>query len=128
MNVNGFANEIAKLLSSLRTFLANGRLRLNSLAIANAMAWCTQVACQGYRITLQIPAQDPIQRIIHVRVLFLDPGEYLVSHYSAIGDTISCDAPYSAIGFRGKLFLRYLLVRPVNSDCDRPLLRTEAGV
>ena len=37
----------------------------------------------------------------------------LVSHYSAIGDTISCDAPYSAIGFRGKLFLRYLLVRPV---------------
>ena len=31
----------------------------------------------------------------------------LVSHYSAIGDTISCDAPYSAIGFRGKLFLRY---------------------
>ena len=32
----------------------------------------------------------------------------LVSCYSAIGDTISCDAPYSAIGFRGKLFLRYL--------------------
>ena len=31
----------------------------------------------------------------------------LVSHYSALGDTISCDAPYSAIGFRGKLFLRY---------------------
>ena len=31
----------------------------------------------------------------------------LVSHYSAIGDTISCDAPYSAIGFTGKLFLRY---------------------
>ena len=26
---------------------------------------------------------------------------------SAIGNTISCDAPYSAIGFRGKLFLRY---------------------
>ena len=37
----------------------------------------------------------------------------LVSHYSAIGDTISCDAPYSAIGFRGKLFLRYPLVRSV---------------
>ena len=35
-----------------------------------------------------------------------------MSHYSAIGDTISCDAPYSAIGFRGKLFLRYPLVRP----------------
>ena len=31
----------------------------------------------------------------------------LVSHYSAIGDTISRDGPYSAIGFRGKLFLRY---------------------
>ena len=25
-----------------------------------------------------------------------------VSHYSVIGDTISCDAPYSVIGFRGK--------------------------
>ena len=37
----------------------------------------------------------------------------LVSHYSAIGDTISCDAPYSAIGFRGKSFLRYPLLRPV---------------
>ena len=34
-------------------------------------------------------------------------GWSVVSHYSAIGDTISCDAPYSAIGFRGKLFLRY---------------------
>ena len=33
----------------------------------------------------------------------------LVSHYSAIGDTNSCDAPYSVIGFRGKLFLRYRL-------------------
>ena len=36
-----------------------------------------------------------------------------VSHYSAIGDTISCDAPDSTIGFRGKLLLRYPLVRPV---------------
>ena len=34
-------------------------------------------------------------------------NEVLVSHYSAIGDTISCDAPYSAIGFRGQLILRY---------------------
>ena len=32
---------------------------------------------------------------------------FLVSHYSAIGDVISCDASISAIGFRGKLFLRY---------------------
>ena len=31
----------------------------------------------------------------------------LVSHYSAIGDTISCDTPYSTMGFRGRLFLRY---------------------
>ena len=31
----------------------------------------------------------------------------LVSHYSAVGDTSSRDAPYSAIGFRGKLLLRY---------------------
>ena len=30
-----------------------------------------------------------------------------VSYYSAIGDTISCNAPYSAIGFRGKLVLQY---------------------
>ena len=42
-NANGFANEIAKISSSLRNFLANGSLRQNSLAIANAMAWCTQV-------------------------------------------------------------------------------------
>ena len=41
-------------------------------------------------------------------------------HYSAIGDTISCDAPYSAIGFRGKRFL--------SLDCDRPFLREEVGV
>ena len=27
------------------------------------------------------------------------PAKVLVSPYSAIGDTISCDAPYSAIGF-----------------------------
>ena len=33
--------------------------------------------------------------------------EHLVSHNSAIGDTISCNAPCSAIGFRGKLFLQY---------------------
>ena len=41
------------------------------------------------------------------------PGVVLVSCCSAIGDTISCDAPYSAIGFRGKFFLRCPLVRPV---------------
>ena len=41
-NANGFANEIAKMSSSLRKSLANGSLRQTSLAIANAMAWCTQ--------------------------------------------------------------------------------------
>ena len=38
----GFANEIAKISFSLRKFLANGPLRQNLLAIANAMAWRTQ--------------------------------------------------------------------------------------
>ena len=32
---------------------------------------------------------------------------FLVSHYSAISDTIACDTPYSAKGFIGKLLLRY---------------------
>ena len=30
-----------------------------------------------------------------------------MSHHTTIGDTISCNAPYSVIGFRGRLFLRY---------------------
>ena len=38
-NANGFANEIAKISSSLRKFLANGHLRQNSLAVADATAW-----------------------------------------------------------------------------------------
>ena len=40
---NGFANEMVKISFSLQRFLANGRLQHNSLAIANATAWCTQV-------------------------------------------------------------------------------------
>ena len=48
-NANGFANEIAKFLFSLRKFLANGRLLQNSLAIANAMAWCTQYLYESSR-------------------------------------------------------------------------------
>ena len=51
----------------------------------------------------------------------------LVSHYSAIGDTISCDAPYSAIGLRGKLFLRYPPLI-LSLDCDRPFSRKGVGV
>ena len=42
-NANGFANENDKISFSLLKFLANGRLRLNSLALANAMVWCTQL-------------------------------------------------------------------------------------
>ena len=38
---------------------------------------------------------------------YLDTGPILVSHYSATGNTISCDAPYSAIAFGGELFLQY---------------------
>ena len=41
-NANGFGNVIVKISSSLRKFLAHARLRQNSLAIANATAWCTQ--------------------------------------------------------------------------------------
>ena len=37
-NANGFANETTKIV----LVGANGRLRQNLLAIANAMAWCTQ--------------------------------------------------------------------------------------
>ena len=36
----------------------------------------------------------------------------LVSHYSAIGDIISCDAPHSAIGFRGKFFFCSVMPPP----------------
>ena len=52
-----------------------------------------------------------------------------MSQLSAIADTISCDAPYSAIGFRGNLLLRYPpLVKHMSLDCDRPLLGKEVGV
>ena len=50
-----------------------------------------------------------------------------MSHYSAIDDTISCDAPCSAIGFRGKFSLRCPLFG-LSLDCDRPFLRKEVGV
>ena len=39
----GFANEMAKFSFLPWKFLANGRLRQNSRAIANSMAWSTQV-------------------------------------------------------------------------------------
>ena len=42
-----------------------------------------------------------------------NPRARLVSHYSAICNTISCDAPYSGIVFRGKFFCDARLVRPV---------------
>ena len=43
---------------------------------------------------------------IFLRLRFFGTLRNLVSHYRAIGDTILCDAPYSAIGSRGKFFLR----------------------
>ena len=46
----------------------------------------------------------------------------LVSHSSATADTISRDVPYSAIGFRGKLFLRRPTLLSLSLDCDRPFL------
>ena len=52
----------------------------------------------------------------------------LVSHYSALGDTISCDAPYSAIGFRGKLSSAIPPLLGLSLDCNRPFLRKEVGV
>ena len=45
-NANGLPNEITKVSSLLRNFHADGSLRQNSLAIANAMACCTQVCMQ----------------------------------------------------------------------------------
>ena len=60
---NGFANERAKILSSLQKLLANGSLRQNSLAIANAKAWCTQSEGKKYTpkgfsaLKTQVPQQ-----------------------------------------------------------------------
>ena len=56
-NATGFANEIAKIPSSLRKFLANGSLRQISLAIANAMAWCTQSRGRAGVIRADVPGQ-----------------------------------------------------------------------
>ena len=54
-------------------------------------------------------------------------GSFL-SHYSATSDTISCDDPCGAIGFRSKLFLRYPPLLGLSLDCVRPFLRKEVGV
>ena len=42
INLRAIANEVAQKMFSLWKSLANGRLRQNLLAIANATAWCTQ--------------------------------------------------------------------------------------
>ena len=52
---------------------------------------------------------------------------FLVSRYSAIGDTISCDAPYSAIGFREALSA-IPSFQGLSLDCDRPFVWKEVGV
>ena len=50
-------------------------------------------------------------------------------HYSAIGDTISCDAPYGAIGLRGRLFLPPPPLQGLSLDCcDMPFLWKEVAV
>ena len=61
-NANVFANEIAKISSSLRNFLANGSLRQNSLAIANAMAWCTQPTRAPMKATRIAPTKARTKR------------------------------------------------------------------
>ena len=59
---------------------------------------CSKSLCKKVRAHFSLPTA----------IGLLDWGlGSLVSHYSAIGDTISCDAPYSAIGIRGKVFLRH---------------------
>ena len=47
---------LASLKFSLRKFLANGHLRQNSLAIANAMAWCTQIGTLILSISFKLNA------------------------------------------------------------------------
>ena len=75
-----------------------------------ALEGASKQACDG---TTYSTARRPFPRKLDL--LFLSNilvFRVLVSHYSAIGDTISCDAPYSAIGVRGKFFLRCPLDRP----------------
>ena len=74
---------------------------------------------------------------IHITMLGVEkswwlgsPGcspESLVSHYSAIGDTTSCDSPCSAIGLRGISFSPIAFFQGLSLDCDRPFLRKEVG-
>ena len=47
-----FAKEIVKSVSLLWNFLTSGSLQRKSLAIANAMAWCTQVWTPGRALQL----------------------------------------------------------------------------
>ena len=74
-NANGFANEMVKIPFSLRNFLANGSLRQNSLATANAMAWCTQLRAQhgesrgGYMISPWMTVSSCLPRRVLKSVL-----------------------------------------------------------
>ena len=58
---NGFAKEVVKFSFSLRKFVANGRLRQNSPAIANAMAWCTQFQTNHVVISGGGFGSDPVR-------------------------------------------------------------------
>ena len=73
-----------------------------------------------------MPLRDPGLFACDNEIQFCD--FILVSRYSAIGDTISCDAPFSAIGFRRKLFLRYPPLLGLSLDCDRPFVPKEVGM
>ena len=64
-----------------------------------------------------------------IRIRLLNSrARLLVSNYSAIGGTISCDAPCRAIGFRGELFCDTTSPRPVFPDTPRiarsPIVRS----
>ena len=48
-------------------------------------------------------------------------GNYLLSHYSATGDTIPRGTPYSA-RLQGQAFLRYLSSKGLSLDCGRAFL------
>ena len=51
-----------------------------------------------------------------------------VSHYSAIGDIISCDAPIYPDRLQRQAFVAILPLQGMSLACDRPSLRKEVGV
>ena len=79
-NANGFANETARISSSLQKFLANGRLRLNALAFANVMAWCTQCVCEVLRLNC-VSTMSPVDHFTgKVCIIFITIFAMLIIH------------------------------------------------